>query len=439
MPKMYYIRGAYLPVVTATTIILPDKKLLKQKENAVWNANKLVGKALASTSPSDGQVLTWNATSNQWEPRDNDADGETDHGSLTGLSDDDHPQYQLRSEKDQPNGYPGLDEDGYLVGPITLTPQTSTEIGTLEKGGLGFSTTKGNAVVVGDNTTLGGKRIVPVDNNPKPKGMVRMVSIKTSGNVSGTIKSTTGYIGIRWWDGSVEIIGDGVASNSQAFSKAIPTWSSAWSGCSPKEIFFWPATSNVDPAQNGNLTHLSCTNNALVLLDVTGVTTLTELDCSNNNLIYIDLYGLVSLTSVVCDSNDFEFVDFSNLTSLTSVTCANNDQLITMDIGGLTSLTTLFAHNNSNLTSLDLTGLSSLQRIYCVGSGLTSLRAVGVILTSDESSIAQNNLDSEALDQFYTDLATDSGGTGTIDVTGNPGTSSDNPTIATDKGYTITG
>lgn len=35
-----------------------------------------------------------------------------DHGStLTGLTDDDHPQYQLESEKGIQNGYPGLDND----------------------------------------------------------------------------------------------------------------------------------------------------------------------------------------------------------------------------------------------------------------------------------------------------------------------------------------
>lgn len=38
----------------------------------------------------------------------------TDHGGLAGLGDDDHGQYQLRSEKDQPNGYAGLDAGGLI-------------------------------------------------------------------------------------------------------------------------------------------------------------------------------------------------------------------------------------------------------------------------------------------------------------------------------------
>ena len=39
-----------------------------------------------------------------------------DHGNISGLSDDDHTQYQKESEKDVANGYAGLDESGYLDG-----------------------------------------------------------------------------------------------------------------------------------------------------------------------------------------------------------------------------------------------------------------------------------------------------------------------------------
>lgn len=40
--------------------------------------------------------------------------GITDHGALTGLADDDHPQYQLRSEKNTAGGYAGLDGSALL-------------------------------------------------------------------------------------------------------------------------------------------------------------------------------------------------------------------------------------------------------------------------------------------------------------------------------------
>jgi hypothetical protein len=46
------------------------------------------------------------------------------------------------------------------------------------------------------------------------------------------------------------------------------------------------------------------------------------------------------------------------------------------------------------------------------------------------------NLNAAALNQLYTDLAN---GNGRIQVSGNPGTASDTPSIATAKGYTVLG
>lgn len=49
--------------------------------------------------------------------------GVTDHGALTGLGDDDHTQYQLRSEEDAANGYAGLDASGVVTAPVQLVRQ----------------------------------------------------------------------------------------------------------------------------------------------------------------------------------------------------------------------------------------------------------------------------------------------------------------------------
>ena len=50
----------------------------------------------------------------------------TDHGLLSGLSDDDHTQYQLRSEEDAANGYAGLDASS-LLDPAQVPINTVTE------------------------------------------------------------------------------------------------------------------------------------------------------------------------------------------------------------------------------------------------------------------------------------------------------------------------
>ncbi len=58
------------------------------------------------------------------------ASGVTDHGELSGLLDDDHTQYQLRNEKNNPSGYAGLDGGTKLTGTQQLygtTANTATE------------------------------------------------------------------------------------------------------------------------------------------------------------------------------------------------------------------------------------------------------------------------------------------------------------------------
>lgn len=56
---------------------------------------KLLGRALGSSAPANGNVLTWDAAANQWQAKAPAGSGATDHGSLAGLSGDDHPQYAL--------------------------------------------------------------------------------------------------------------------------------------------------------------------------------------------------------------------------------------------------------------------------------------------------------------------------------------------------------
>ena len=259
----------------------------------------------------------------------------------------------------------------------------------------------------------------------KPAGYVRMVSIKeAAGNISGQVKSTTGYIAVRWWDGTVEIVGNGTAGTAHAWSKAVPSWSSAWSGQSPKEVYLWSCTGSSDPTQSGDITYLDCYNNSLTSLDVSGLTALEYLNCYNNSLTSLDVSGLTALYSLYCSDN-----------SLTS-----------LDVSGLTALTNLSCYFNS-LTLLDVSGCTALTDLDCSFNSLTSLRAVNVVLSYSHgthygSRVSNNSLDAAALDQFYDDLGTDVGETGLIFVTGNPGADDGDGdyhdyTIATGKGYTI--
>ena len=89
-----------------------------------------------------------------------------------------------------------------------------------------------------------------------------------------------------------------------------------------------------------------------------------------------------------------------------------------------TSLQAIPAHNRSASTTFTTPFASSdaIGRIEGTWFGVSF-------------SIASLNLGASALDEIYTNLPT---ATATITVTGNFGTSADDPTIATAKGWTVT-
>jgi hypothetical protein len=356
---------------------------------------------------------------------------------------------------------------------------------------------------LGDGTTPGGNEIVSGDRVPQqnPTGMARMVTVRSSGSVNVTVRSTTGYVASRWWDGSVQVFGSGAPGSDISVSKAVPA-SGNWSASSPKEIFLWSCTAG-NATQSGHMTRLLCqTNgvgNALASLDVSGLASLASLDCSFNQLTSLNVSGLAALGTLSCNSNQLTSLDLSRLTSLTSLNCSGNqlnslnvsglalleflgsdaNQLTSLNVSGLTSLrylgcisnpiTSLNAsgctamevmdcYDNYQLTSLNVSGLTSLTSLICYNTQLTSLnlsglsslrvmdfsnaqitslRAVGVSLSDAGLSNVTNNALNASALNQF--YADLAPGSATIAVIGNPGVAGDSPAIAVAKGYTIFG
>ena len=202
-----------------------------------------------------------------------------------------------------------------------------------------------------------------------------LVSTKSTGNISGFARATTGYIKVVWWDNTTTVYGTGVANASIS-------WLKAAGGAGSKTFVIYP--SDASGNLSGSLTGLACGNNSLTSLNVSGLTALTLLTCGYNFL-----------------------------------------------------------------TSLNVSGLTALDTLQCYINSLTSLRAVGVVFDVGQwknnkqqnaegiQNIGNNSLSAAALNQFYTDLGATQPGTGFLNVGGNPGTATDNPTIATNKGYVV--
>jgi hypothetical protein len=237
----------------------------------------------------------------------------------------------------------------------------------------------------------------PMTKGPQqnPLGMARIVTISTSEFVA-YVKSTTGYIGVRSWDGTFTLFGDG-SDITHYITLSIPLEGS-WSGPSPKEIFIW-STDSSGLSQDGDLTwiNVSNSNNKVTALDISGLNALTNLYCANNLLTSLNLSGLTALTRLECNNNFLTALDISGLTALDTVFCYNNSIITRLNAKGATSLTHLRCYNNS-ITSLELSGtaleilltdsnalveldvseLTTLEQLSCNNNSLTSLNVSGL-------------------------------------------------------------
>ena len=209
-------------------------------------------------------------------------------------------------------------------------------------------------------------------------------------------------------------------------------------------------------------------------VNVSGCTGLSVFNCDGNGVIStLDFTGCTALSQVqASDCADLEQLILTGCSSLNVLYAYNNPQLSTLTLPASAPIgyiiisntavnsLSLTASNGASLNSLGASGtqITSLNLNACAGlkaltlnnSPVTSLRAVGVVFDQGKKkqkgtisgalcSIAGCQLNAAALDQFYTDLGETTGGTGFLFVGSNPGTTGDNPGIATGKNYVVFG
>ena len=102
------------------------------------------------------------------------------------------------------------------------------------------------------------------------------------------------------------------------------------------------------------ITFLSCGNNQLTSLDVSGFTALTDLGCSINGLTSLDVSGCTALTTLECWENQLTSLDVSGCTALTYLDCGTN-QLTSLDLrNGNNYSLAFYADDNPNLTCINV-------------------------------------------------------------------------------------
>ena len=176
-------------------------------------------------------------------------------------------------------------------------------------------------------------------------------------------------------------------------------------------------------------------NTQLQVYNCSSVTSITMQDTDLGLFIYQN----AALTSLDLLNSDLQYLTMINCASLTSIsnflsTMANMTSVAIYSTG-LTSFTVPTA---SNLANIEITGNSSLTSVRAVGQNPLVYKYWSSNSFQDGVKLQNNNLSAAALDQFYTDLSTPVF-TSYIRVDGNPGVGSDNPAIATAKGYTVLG
>lgn len=116
--------------------------------------------------------------------------------------------------------------------------------------------------------------------------------------------------------------------------------------------------------------------------------------------------------------------------------CANLQAVPAFDTSKGTTFTNTF-NGCSSLTALPALNMAAATNVGSLAINCPSLVSVGIVGLKVTCDFTNCRLSSAALDTLYTNLGT--AATQTITVTGNYGTTGDTPSIATAKGWTVTG
>jgi surface protein len=238
--------------------------------------------------------------------------------------------------------------------------------------------------------------------------------------------------------------------------------------CALLQSVFLPNTSGVTLTSS---MFLNCTSlKEVPLFDTSSVTNMTTMFSGCSSLQAVPLFDTSNVTSMVSafSSNpalrDVPLLDTSSVLDMTRMFsgCSSLQEIPMFNTANVTNMAE-FLRNCTSLRSVPLLDTSKVTNMFTMFQNCHSLQSVPAFVTTAVSSAANLNstfgacnsltrieaknfnftfsvagckLSAVALDEIYTNLPTVTGQT--ITVTGNWGTASHTPSIATAKGWTVT-
>ena len=111
--------------------------------------------------------------------------------------------------------------------------------------------------------------------------------------------------------------------------------------------------------------------NVLSMPEIKYFTSLEYLSCDENQLVSLDVSGLVALRELYCAENSLTSLNVNGCKSLTVLACEEN-KLVSLNLNGCSSLKDLECDTNQ-LSSLDLSSCAALKNIWCDTNPLQSV------------------------------------------------------------------
>lgn len=196
----------------ATTLAITAGSLAAKNTTAIWNANQLQGRAIATTAPTDGQILKWNTASSTFIPGD-DITGGASYGTLGADNDIKNadapdPKYRMKiwagpGSGTVVNGPAGTNAWAWSV--LSFQNSTYTTQLYFDKNTLALKEWGGNTAPLTDNTSSGNpwyKVVTTNGANSFTDGGITFAK-KTSDATSEIAQDPTNF----FWDNSSKELG----------------------------------------------------------------------------------------------------------------------------------------------------------------------------------------------------------------------------------------